>query len=116
MIFVFWLAASLLTYTLVGYPVLLWLVSLQRSRPHRRAPIQPFVSIIIAAHNEAHGIPKKILDCLALDYSRKKFELIVASDGSSDNTAEIVRSFAGQGVKLIEIRERGGKQYAQLLA
>jgi glycosyltransferase involved in cell wall biosynthesis len=116
MIWAFWSASVFLIYTFAGYPVLLWLVSLCRNRPHRRAPIHPTVSLIIAAHNEAIGISRKILNCLALNYAEDKFEILVASDGSEDGTVEIVRSFRHRGVRLIEIPERRGKQYAQMMA
>jgi glycosyltransferase involved in cell wall biosynthesis len=116
MLWGFWSAALFLTYTFAGYPMVLWVVSLCRNQPHRRAAIDPTVSIIIAAHNEASGISQKILNCLALTYPEDKYEILVASDGSDDGTAEIVRSFAHRGVKLIEIPVRRGKQYAQLLA
>jgi glycosyltransferase involved in cell wall biosynthesis len=116
MIWVFWWAAIFLMYTFVGYPLLLWLVSLWRSRPYQRGTIQPKVSLIIAVHNEAAVIRRKILNCLELTYQKDKYEIIVASDGSDDGTAEIVRSFSPQGVKLIEIPDRRGKQYAQMLA
>jgi glycosyltransferase involved in cell wall biosynthesis len=116
MLWVFWSAAIFLIYTLAGYPVLLGAVSLYRNRPHSRAAISPTVSIIIAAHNEAAIISRKILNCLELAYPQDKYEILVASDGSDDGTAEIVRSFADRGVKLIEIPERRGKQYAQMQA
>jgi glycosyltransferase involved in cell wall biosynthesis len=116
MVWVFWSAALFLIYTLAGYPVLLWFVSLWRSRPHRRAAINPTVSIIIAAHNEAAVIRSKVLNCLKLAYPEDKLEILVASDGSNDGTVEIVRSFRRRGVRLIEIPERRGKQHAQMLA
>jgi len=116
MIWVFWWAAIFLIYTFVGYPLALWLVSLWRSRPYQRGAIQPKVSIIIAAHNEAAVIRSKILNCLELTYPKDKYEIIVASDGSADGTVEIVHSFSPQEVKLIEIPDRRGKQYAQMLA
>lgn len=110
----FWLAAAFLAYTFAGYPLLLWVVSAVRNRPHVRAAIEPRIAMIIAAHNEARGISKKLVNCLDLSYPKDKLEVIVASDGSSDKTADIVRSFADRGVKLVEIAERRGKQYAQL--
>ncbi len=116
MVWVFWSAALILIYTFAGYPVVLWLVSLWRSRPHRRGALEPTVSLIIAAHNEAPVIGNKIRNCLELIYPHDKFEILVASDGSEDGTVEIVRSFAQRGVKLIEIPHRRGKQYAQMLA
>ena len=116
MVWVFWSAAGFFIYTFAGYPLVLWLISLWHSRPHRRAAIQPQVSIIIAAHNEAAAIRGKILNCLELSYPEDKYEIIVSSDGSDDGTTEIVRSFSQQGVKLIDIPYRRGKQYAQMLA
>lgn len=113
---VFWLAALFLIYTFAGYPLLLWVVSQIRDQSHRRVPIEPGVSLIIAAHNEASSISRKLLNCLELDYPKDKLEVLVASDGSDDGTVEIVRSFAGKGVQLIEIPNRRGKQYAQLQA
>jgi glycosyltransferase involved in cell wall biosynthesis len=116
MTWVFWSASVLLIYTFAGYPAMLWLVSLCRSRPHRRAAIEPTVSLIIAAHNEAIGISRKILNSLELNYAADKFEVLVASDGSDDATVQIVRSFCDRGVRLIDTPERRGKQYAQMLA
>src|SRR5215469_2217266 len=116
MIWVFWVTVLFLSYTMLGYPLLLWVVSRFRNRPHRRDAITPTISIIIAAHNEADCIAKKILNCLQLSYPTGAYEIIVASDGSHDETAEIVRSFGDRGVRLIDIPERHGKQFAQLQA
>ncbi|HEY2139721.1 MAG TPA: glycosyltransferase, partial [Chthoniobacterales bacterium] len=85
MIVVFWLAVLFLAYTFAGYPLLLGLVSRFRKRPHRRAAIAPAVSVIIAAHNEAATISRKLLNCLELDYPADRFEILVASDGSDDD-------------------------------
>jgi cellulose synthase/poly-beta-1,6-N-acetylglucosamine synthase-like glycosyltransferase len=112
---VFWLNAIFLAYTFAGYPIAVWLVSLVRRRNHRRAPISPPVAIIIAAHNEERIIRHKLLNSLALEYPADRKEIIVVSDASTDRTAEIVRSFAAQGVKLIEASERRGKHFAQML-
>jgi cellulose synthase/poly-beta-1,6-N-acetylglucosamine synthase-like glycosyltransferase len=115
-LWVFWSSALFLIYTFAGYPVILLVLSFFHNQAHERAPVQPMVSIIIAAHNEAIGISKKILNCLELTYPSDRYEILVASDGSTDGTADIVRSFASRGVKLIEIPDRRGKQYAQLQA
>jgi glycosyltransferase involved in cell wall biosynthesis len=116
MVLLFWLSVLFLFYTLAGYPLVLWIVARFRNRPHYRAVFTPSVSIIIAAHNEAGGIAKKIQNCLDLTYPTDRYEIIVASDGSDDGTAGIVRSFSNRGVHLIEIPERRGKQFAQLQA
>ena len=116
MAWVFWSAAALLVYTFAAYPVLVWLVSLRRTDSRRREPIEPFVSIIVTAHNEEAQIGRKIQNCLALRYPKDKYEIIVASDGSTDRTAAIAGAFQAQGVRLVELPERRGKQYAQKMA
>ena len=106
---VFWLALGLIVYTMIGYPILaLGLGAIVRRDVHK-APIEPSVSFIIAAYNEEAVIGEKLRQTLALDYPRERLELIVASDGSTDGTDEIVRSFAEQGVILYRGPGRQGK-------
>jgi cellulose synthase/poly-beta-1,6-N-acetylglucosamine synthase-like glycosyltransferase len=109
----FWTSAAALLYTYVGYPLLVLLVSLLRPRPVRRAPYEPFVSVIITAYNEERDIRQKLENTLALRYAPEKLEVIVASDCSTDATDEIVREFAGRGVRLHRQAERLGKTAAQ---
>ena len=78
--------------------------------------IQPSVSFIIAAHNEEGCIREKIENTLQLRYPKKKLELIVASDCSTDNTNAIVKEFKDKGVILYEQTERLGKTAAQIAA
>lgn len=62
------------------------------------------VSILIAARNEEENIGRTIECILQQDYPQDLLELIVVDDHSTDRTAEIVRSYAGQGVKLLQLR------------
>ncbi|HEY6301527.1 MAG TPA: glycosyltransferase family 2 protein [Terriglobales bacterium] len=109
----FWISAGFAVYVYVGYPVLLWgLQAVFRALP-RQQPIEPSVSLLVAAYNEAAVIADKIRNSLALDYPVDKLEIVVASDGSNDATAEIVRSFpedetAGR-VRLLNYKENRGK-------
>jgi cellulose synthase/poly-beta-1,6-N-acetylglucosamine synthase-like glycosyltransferase len=116
MLYVFWISACLLAYTLAGYPLLVWILSRLRPRVRHRADILPTVSLVIAARDEAKTMGEKISNCLELSYPEDRREIIVVSDASEDSTADIVRSFSGRGVKLIEIPERRGKHYAQMKA
>jgi len=116
MAWVFWISAAFLAYTLAGYPVMLLVMSRLRNRVHRRQTIWPTMSVIIPAHNEGAGIREKIVNTLQVDYPKDKLEIIIASDGSTDNTVEIVRSFEKDGIRLLELREAHGKHYAQMLA
>lgn len=63
------------------------------------------VSIIIAARNEEALIGDTIKDILNQHYAKDLVELIVIDDHSTDKTANIIRSFANHGVKLIQLNE-----------
>jgi cellulose synthase/poly-beta-1,6-N-acetylglucosamine synthase-like glycosyltransferase len=108
-----WTSAAFIVYAYMGYPVLLWIVQFAFRKPVRKAPIEPSVSLLISAYNEARVIASKVRNSLALDYPAEHLEIVVASDGSTDDTAHIVRSLAqkeGQGrVRLMEFPENRGK-------
>lgn len=111
----FWigLVGSLYSYFL--YPLLLILVS--RQRTERAAPAElPAMTLIVTAHNEAHRIREKLDNCLELDYPRERLEILVASDASDDGTDEIAAEYADRGVRVVRAVERRGKEWAQLQA
>src|SRR5437868_9511076 len=110
---IFWLSAALVAYAYIGYPLLLWMLQFVFRRPVKKAGIEPSVSLLISAYNEAAVIAAKIKNSLVLDYPTDKLEIVVASDGSTDATAQIVRELAatvGAGrVRLLEFPENRGK-------
>lgn len=110
----FWITAIGVTYSYFIYPAIL-LICRKARRTYSDKHQYPFVSFIIAAHNEGAGIGEKLENTLDIDYPVDKFEVIVASDASTDGTDTIVESHAGRGVKLVKSGERRGKEYAQLL-
>jgi cellulose synthase/poly-beta-1,6-N-acetylglucosamine synthase-like glycosyltransferase len=69
----------------------------------------PVVTILIVAHNEARWIARKIESCLALDYPRTQLHIVVASDGSTDTTAEIAQKYEPHGVSVVAFETRRGK-------
>ena len=108
----FWICVAVPLYVYLGFPVFLWLAAALTRRAPRREPIEPSVSLLIAAYNEAAVIAEKIRNSLALDYPAERLEIVVASDGSADATADIVRSFAaasGGRVRLLDYPENRGK-------
>jgi len=108
----FWICVAVPLYVYLGFPVFLWLAAALTRRAPRREPIEPSVSLLIAAYNEAAVIAEKIRNSLALDYPAERLEIVVASDGSADATADIVRSFAAASagrVRLLDYPENRGK-------
>ncbi len=100
---------ALLAYTYMGYPLLAGLLALLAPRPQRKEPIEPEVSLVIVAYNEERDIARKLENSFALDYPSNKLEIVVASDGSTDRTDEIVRGFEDRGVRLFRASDRPGK-------
>ncbi len=110
---IFFLNLFIVLYVYFGYPLLLLILSSFKSIKVGKAKIEPNVSFIISAFNEEKNIASKIDNTLSLDYPKEKIEIIVASDGSTDRTDQIVGNYRGNGVKLLRIEGRQGKTEAQ---
>ena len=113
----FYISAFLLLYAYVLYPMVL--IALSPSQPRRAGSddgcaattAAPSLSVIVAAYNEERCIAHKIENFLSCRYSGEA-EMIVVSDGSSDRTAEIAESMAGERVRVIRQPQRRGKGVA----
>ncbi|MGH7432464.1 MAG: glycosyltransferase, partial [Candidatus Methylomirabilales bacterium] len=105
----FWVSVLLVGYTYLGYPALMGAWAALRSRPPRSLGGKPMVSVVIVAHNEAMRIAGRLENLLALDYPRDRFEVLLASDGSTDGTPERARAYVQAGVRVISFETRRGK-------
>ena len=56
------------------------------------------VSVVIPTHNRADLLPRAIDSVLNQTYSN--FEIIVVSDGSTDNTEEVVKSYSDKDSRI----------------
>ena len=98
-------------YVYFGYPLLLEVLGIIRRRDVNKKDTIPFISVIIAAYNEESTITEKLENTLSLDYPKDRLEVVVASDGSTDKTEEIVSRYENQGVRLLPL-SRSGKLIA----
>lgn len=110
----FWILVGLCVYGYIGYPILLVIVSSFVNR-FRSIPQTtesgPKASILVAAYNEEDYVATKINSLLNQTYPAERYDIWVISDGSSDRTAEIVRSYSDPRVHLLDL-PRGGKANA----
>ncbi len=113
MIIVLFLSLLLLTYTYLGYPLLIALLS--RLFPQRLAPVDhvyPFVSALIPVFNGEAFIKGKLESLLEQEYPPDKLEILICSDGSEDRTNELLQEyekvFPGR-VRAFQMQERSGK-------
>jgi cellulose synthase/poly-beta-1,6-N-acetylglucosamine synthase-like glycosyltransferase len=112
---IFWLSLGLLIFAQLGYPLLLgvWAkLSRHRAAPAQQIPAgeEPFVTLVIAAHREQSVIAARVANARQLDWPADRLEVIVACDGSPDDTAAEARS---AGADLVLELEWGGKVRAQ---
>jgi cellulose synthase/poly-beta-1,6-N-acetylglucosamine synthase-like glycosyltransferase len=113
MAILFWTSILLIFHAYFGYPLSLLLLSWVRRKPVRRTALLVPATLIIAAYNEDKRIREKLENTLALDYPRELLQVLVASDGSTDATNDIVREYAEHGIELLALPERRGKEHAQ---
>jgi cellulose synthase/poly-beta-1,6-N-acetylglucosamine synthase-like glycosyltransferase len=106
---VFWLAFVLLGYVYLGYPLIAALRAAIQPRSHAKSSIEPMVSVIVAACNEGDCIATRIENLLALDYPQNRLEIIVGSDGSTDDTVVRARRYEDEQVKVRPFFDRRGK-------
>lgn len=104
----FWLAVAVVLYTYVGYPALMLVHGLlNRRKTITSDNRESNVSLIIAAHNEEESIGAKLENVLCLNYPAARLEILIASDGSTDRTNQIVQSYQTRGVRLLALPRRG---------
>lgn len=99
-------STAFLFYFFIGYPLLLLALGRWCPKPTRRGAITPTVSVLIPVRNGEQHIAQKLQSVFALRYPRQSMQVIVISDGSTDRTVELARSF--DGVSVIELPS-GGK-------
>jgi glycosyltransferase involved in cell wall biosynthesis len=115
----FWISLLGSGYSYFIYPIILLLFQRNNHLPPHKSTDptdKPTISIIITAYNEAAQIENKINNTLKADYDAQLLEILIASDGSTDATNDIVLSYQRQGVTLVEVPDRKGKENAQLHA
>jgi cellulose synthase/poly-beta-1,6-N-acetylglucosamine synthase-like glycosyltransferase len=104
---------ALILYTYFGYLILVLVLGKLFPKKVIKEDIYPTVALMIAAYNEEDDIAAKLENSLALDYPKDKLRIIVTSDGSTDTTDNIVKTFTERGVELIRIEGRVGKTEAR---
>ncbi len=104
----FFFCLAMTTYPYALYPLLVSAWSRVGGRMWSRGKYKPMISLIISVHNEEKIIRDKIENALALDYPEDLLEILVVSDGSTDNTNSIASSFQDKRI-ILKAYERSGK-------
>ena len=111
---IFWGAGGALAWTHAGYPLAARALARVRARRVSKADWAPSVALVVAAVNEEAVIARRLQNLLELDYPPERLAIVVASDGSTDRTEELVTAVAARDGRVHLLRcERGGKVAAQ---
>ncbi len=115
----FFINVFLIFWAMIGYPFsLIILGKLFKKRTLKKDySYQPYVTVMVVAHNEERVIQSKLENIAKLDYPKDKIEFLVSSDNSTDKTNLIVKDFIANNpeinIRLYEVKERKGKTNAQ---
>lgn len=109
---IFWISIFIILYSYLFYGGIIWLLVKLRnlfSSARKFSPndLLPEVTLVVAAYNEGAYIREKIENCLELDYPSDKFSILFITDGSEDNSNEIIGEYPR--IKLLFQPERKGK-------
>jgi cellulose synthase/poly-beta-1,6-N-acetylglucosamine synthase-like glycosyltransferase len=112
---VFWAAWAVVAYTYIVFPLVLALLARvfgkhpQTAKDERSDRELPRVAMVVAAFNEQVVIEQKLQNTWELDYPSYRFEMVVGSDGSTDETNAILSSCDDPRLRRNLFSERRGK-------
>jgi poly-beta-1,6-N-acetyl-D-glucosamine synthase len=114
----YWICAACVAYPYVIYPVVLAVLAAIWARPVKRSgagDALPGISMVISAYNEEAAIGRRLRELIGhIAHEGLDGEIVIVSDGSTDATASVARSFAGGRVPVlvVELAENVGKSCA----
>lgn len=112
---IFWISLFITFYAFLGYGILLYFLVLIKRAFTKKKPFdetyQPTVSLVVPCFNEADILDDKVANCRSLDYPAGKLEIVFITDGSTDNSVEVLSKY--DDVRVLHDDRRGGKTAAE---
>jgi cellulose synthase/poly-beta-1,6-N-acetylglucosamine synthase-like glycosyltransferase len=110
----FWICLFLLVYSYVFYPLILQFLGRNKHNnalTFNQTDNLPFLSILLSVYNEELWIEQRIHNFYTSNYPKDKFEILVGSDGSSDNTNNLLTKLSEKysSLHIYLFNERAGK-------
>lgn len=110
---IFWVSLIAIIHPYTSYPLFLYLKSKNKKARFNTFDKNnlPFVSILMAVHNEEKILAEKIQSILNSNYPAHLYEIIIGSDASNDRTNEILKNFREKhdNIQTVFFNERQGK-------
>ena len=108
-IMLFWICGIGLAYIYVGYPLLMALLGRLWPGRRNRAPTSLAVSVVISSYNDGTRLTQKLDSLLAMQQSESIVEILIGSDGSTDDTESLLATYPDSRVRVVHFVERRGK-------
>lgn len=105
----FFVLLFLTVYPYFLFPLVMIVLSRSIGKSWARSNSKQRMSVIISVYNEEGVIREKIENTLKLNYPAELLEILVVSDGSTDQTNQIVSTFEAPRIRLAAFSERKGK-------
>lgn len=106
---VFVVSLLFVSWTYLGYPLVVSLWSRLASRPWRRERTTLPATVIVCMHDEERVAAAKCQNLISQSYAPGNLDIIIVSDGSTDRTSHEVRSVNNPQVRLLEYAPQQGK-------
>lgn len=111
---IFWICFILIIHSYLIYPAILFILARNKKDNdvlYSTEENLPFVSIILSVYNEGQIIRDKLRSVFNTTYPDDKFEMLIGSDGSTDQTNTILRLFSIEEptLRFFPYPERTGK-------
>ena len=108
------LSVLVIGWLFAGYGVALRLLAARVGRGDAAfPPCDEHVTVVLAVHNEAAGLPVRLRNLLDTDFPAERLSVVVASDASTDGSDDVARTWPDPRVRLVRSEPRGGKSMAQ---
>jgi len=100
-----------MSYTYFGYPLILFILGLlmDRGDSNAAAPRFPKVTLVISMHNEERILSQKLENLRDIEYPADRLEILIGSDGSNDQTADLLKRADLGNLSVCVYTERRGK-------
>lgn len=98
-----------------GYGRALRLLAARRpiASPGAAGAMPECVTVLLAVHNERTAVEARLRNLFDTDFPADGLRVVVASDGSTDGTDDVVRAWPDPRVSLVRSEPRAGKSIAQ---
>lgn len=112
---IFWILVFTIFYCYLGYTLVLWIAAstkkiLVENKQQPGFNELPEVTLLIAAYNEANYVKQKVENTLKLNYPTSKIHQVWITDGSTDQTNQLLSEYPF--INVLYQPQRGGKTAA----